>query len=397
MTRCPFCFTSVDDSMETAFICVGSCGERPDDAASQVAGMPVSLKPVLTAGPDTTRRKPVRARGVRCTCGTPTSWEVCRHCHYSFPQGWRNVTTTCVAFAGARATGKSIYIGVLRQQAELLVEQLGGAMSSFDRLTEKRYVEDYRQPLFEARAILDPTVTFQTQPTIADRQPMIFSMGSLGGRRHILVLRDVAGEDLENPDSDPTTFGFFRRADCVFFLFDPLRVEGIREMLSGIVPEQRMLGGDPLVVLDNLVRILNVGQSSRRVSVPTAIVLSKFDALQQLGRVAAGDLAAAMRNPGAAMLRDPSLDSPTFDATDADLLEAEVRSLLARIGGTGLLNRIEESFEQARFFAVSALGSSPQNERLSGHGIAPFRCVDPLKWALHLSYGSRSWLPAMLR
>jgi hypothetical protein len=36
------------------------------------------------------------------------------------------VTTTCLAFAGARATGKTIYIGVLRQQAELFVESWAG-------------------------------------------------------------------------------------------------------------------------------------------------------------------------------------------------------------------------------------------------------------------------------
>jgi hypothetical protein len=75
----------------------------------------------------------------------------------------------------------------------------------------------------------------------------------------MLVIRDVAGENLEDPHADPVVFSFFRHADAAFFLFDPMRVKSIRQQLLGVVPEQRSVGGDPYDVLTNLVRIMRGG------------------------------------------------------------------------------------------------------------------------------------------
>lgn len=35
-----------------------------------------------------------------------------------------------------------------------------------------------------------------------------------------------------------------------------------------------------------------------------------------------------------------------------------------------------------RYFAVSALGDSPFNPNFNPMSIAPFRCLDPLRWVL---------------
>lgn len=58
----------------------------------------------------------------------------------------------------------------------------------------------------------------------SQREPLVFSIGGWHGIRRFLVLRDVAGEDMESGDLHTPPFRFFANADAVFFMFDPLRV-----------------------------------------------------------------------------------------------------------------------------------------------------------------------------
>ena len=42
---------------------------------------------------------------------------------------------------------------------------------------------------------------------------------------------------------------------------------------------------------------------------------------------------------------------------------------------------LDETAETYRFFAASALGESPDGKMIHSGGIAPFRVLDPIKWA----------------
>jgi hypothetical protein len=74
----------------------------------------------------------------------------------------------------------------------------------------------------------------------------------------------------------------------------------------------------------------------------------------------------------------------------ADLLDAEVRGLLDLLGAKPVIIMANYDFADRRFFAVSALGRAPSPGGLSlkGHGIAPYRVLDPLRWVMH----GRGWL-----
>jgi hypothetical protein len=208
----------------------------------------------------------------------------------------------------------------------------------------------------------------------------VFSVITPTGARHHLVIRDVAGEELERPDDlDTQALGFFGRADAVFFLFDPLKVEAVRAQLRDLVPAHQV-GGDPRDVLESTLRL--IGDGAPRLSV----ILSKFDALQALRRIeAGGEWSRIMQNPGAAFFRDAG---PTHDPGpgDGEQLHEEVRSLLNKLGAGPLLARIELAVRREparyRYFAVSALGNPPSGRRQHARGIAPFRCLDPLRWVL---------------
>ena len=90
-----------------------------------------------------------------------------------------------------------------------------------------------------------------------------------------------------------------------------------------------------------------------------------------------------MSNAGAAYLRDNSA-SRSYDERDGQLLHEEARSLLVRLHGASIVTAVENPASGVRlarrYFTVSALGQAPAGRRLSSRGIAPFRCVDPLRW-----------------
>jgi hypothetical protein len=303
-------------------------------------------------------------------------FEVCPTCHFPLPDGWRNGQSICIAMAGARATGKSLYIAVLVKQLQLLCENIGISMEPATRATATAYEVNYQRPLFVQRNMMQPTPPVQTQSSL-QREPLVFSIGSWDGQRFYLVLRDVAGEDMESGNLHTPAFQFFGNADAVFFMFDPLRVRAIRDQLQDLIPDQVVGSGDPRSVLNNVVMAIG-GRRPR-----LAIILSKFDALRTLHEVDGSQWSLIMSNAGAAYLRDTS-DSKRYDDGDGRLLHEEVRSLLDRLEAGSMLTAVENPASQLRlehrYFVVSALGQPPTGQNLHSRGIAPFRCADPVRW-----------------
>ena len=281
-----------------------------------------------------------------------------------------------VSLMPARATGKSLYIAVLVKQLELLCERLGVSMEPATRATAQAYEANYETPLFVQRGLIPPTPTMHTQAS-SQREPLVFSIGGWHGIRRFLVLRDVAGEDMESGDLHTPPFRFFANADAVFFMFDPLRVQTIRDQLRDLLPAQQFSGGDPRSVLNNL--LMAVGQGQPKL----AVILSKFDALRTLRNVEGSEWSMIMSNTGAAYLRDTS-DSPRYDELGGQLLHEEVRSLLTRLHGGAIVAAVENPSTGIvlphRYFVVSALGQPPSGNKLHSRGIAPFRCADPIRW-----------------
>jgi hypothetical protein len=114
-----------------------------------------------------------------------------------------------------------------------------------------------------------------------------------------------------------------------------------------------------------------------------AVILSKFVALQALSDVEGSEWSELMSNPGAAYLRDNSA-SRCYDDSDGQPLHEEARSLLVRLHGASIVTAVENPSSGLRlahrYFTVSALGQVPAGRRLNSRGIAPFWCVDPLRW-----------------
>lgn len=301
------------------------------------------------------------------------------HVDRELPEGWANSMTLCVALAGARASGKSLYVAVLIKLLKQFAEDLGGVVRAADQSTDERYATYYETPFFEEMGLL-PSTPPAASSEAYQRDPLIYDLGTwpVGGerRRIFLVIRDVAGEDLENPPADLADLEFFRHAHEVVYLFDPVTVPEIGNLLHGIVSTDS-LGADPAEVLENLLRI--IGPARPRM----AVTLSKFDTLRSLEKRPESEWSAIMGNYGATFNRQLN---PPYSGNDPQLLHDEVHSLLQRLDAQRMLNLLR--FEQQeglniRYFATSSLGKPPHGSHLQRSGIAPFRVLDPLLWLFY--------------
>jgi hypothetical protein len=377
VTKCPRCFSVVTPHRYLWMMPPRAGGPRYlDEVGSAFLGAPAECGPFYKWDrlPGDHRPPPPPTDASRALQGPVV--EVCPVCHYQLPDGWRVGHATCIAMAGARATGKSLYIAVLVKQLELLCENLGVSMEPATRATATAYSTHYETPLFAHRGLIPPTPTVHTQASL-QREPLIFSIGVWQGVRRYLVLRDVAGEDMETGDLSAPPFRFFANADAVFFMFDPLRVKAIRDQLQDLLPAQIFSGGDPRTVLNNVMLAIGGGQPR------LAVILSKFDALRVLRDVEGSEWSLIMSNAGAAYLRDTS-DAQHYDEAGGRLLHEEVRSLLTRLNAASMVAAVENPSTGTRlvyrYFVLSSLGQPPSGNRLHARGIAPFRCADPVRW-----------------
>jgi hypothetical protein len=379
-TRCPRCFYLISSDIRSAFECTGSCSETPDDIASAYQGVSVEMRPVTEVRTGV-GGSPSRPQSVTCSnCDGSAGREVCPACHYHLPKGWRDSATTCIAMAGARASGKSFYIAVAIQELKQFCEKQGLLFSYATPETETNYTDKYQNPLYQERRVIAATMPVRTKS--AEGEPLIFTVGTLRGKTHRLVIRDVAGEDLEQQSLHRNTFSFFGHADGVVFMFDPMGVPAISEMLAGIVPRDVRRGAEPQVVLRSLQQLLSEISPSMPSSIGLAVVLGKFDVMQQLRAVDHSEWAEIMTQQGAAFLRDPSFELPYYDDVDGRLLDQEIRSLLEKLRSDSVLASVNNISTNTRFFAASSLGQPSQGDKISSLGISPFRCLDAIKWTL---------------
>jgi hypothetical protein len=367
-----------------------------DVIATAYYGPFVPERPLLEKVPDTAKEA---AEGKLCPECKKANYlkEACPRCHCPFPLAdWRQRSVTTVAMAGAKTSGKSVYLAVMVEELKKHVKRFWRntvlAVDDADpglgkQKTEERYETYYRQRLYVARGM--PEGTKDEDPF--QRDPLIYELGTFNGQNSVLVLRDVAGEALEKVPTDPPPdhWTFLKRADGVLFLYDIENDEHIREYLENntdfdLLPRSA-LGREPSHVLNQVLKL--IGEERPRFG----LILSKFDYVQALPDLPVDDLITkSLRNKGAAFNREPEISG---DPDDFLLLHQELTSLLDLFDASSLIyaiqNQRSDTADHFALFAVSSLGEPVIGKQVSSRGITPFRILDPILWLLSYRWNMR--------
>lgn len=389
MTACPYCFADLS-TQRVAYRCTsGRCPEAIDYEASSQAGFQIlSTTPLIL---DASSRHAFPTSVPCISCNATCTQEVCIECLRDIPAGWRDGETLTLAVTGAVGVGKSVWIGVLVNQLQRFAAARQVGFSAFNNSTKETYEANYQRPMYDSNGVLRPT------PPLSDneayqREPLIWRFGGLAaGHDLFLVLRDMAGEDLERAHQAEPRFRYLGNADLTLFLFDPFMVPGFLDLMAGRIEADAARFGSPASeVLPYLLQQIEEGECK------LGLVISKFDAVQDLAAVNS-PFAPIFANPATMMRRDNTFSHPDASAPEelisrvdylsqSRLLELEIVSLLralrestiSAIANTAVR---EKRVRAVRHFAVSALGETPKHaDRLTVRGISPFRVLDPLLW-----------------
>src|SRR4051812_6871099 len=116
---CPYCYELINPR-QLWFRCTGrkapgrkKCEPQFDQARKELTGVDELVLPSFP-GPMRTLR-PVNS-AVHDVCGAESGIKVCPHCHTRMPAGFGEGDSPLIAMAGARHTGKSVYLKVLAHQ-----------------------------------------------------------------------------------------------------------------------------------------------------------------------------------------------------------------------------------------------------------------------------------------
>ena len=390
---CPACFTRLDPGIARFRCNSGRCTPVPDPEASRLAGSPVSLYPSFPWTADDQYRE--IPPGITCgRCGGPCNVQACPVCHRDLPPNWRSATVFTMAVSGARGAGKSVYIAVLIYVLQQYLQRGGRTIRPFTQATQQVYEERYERPLFRENRAMLGTPPMRAESGAYQRDSMMWMITDPQSTIH-LVIRDVAGEDIEKFAGNEAPLSYFSRADLVEFLFDSLRLPAMTQILAGIIPpvNQGRLGKSSSEVLPIVLGQMQGGQTD------FALAFSKFDAFHELPKADIEQYARVMGNPAARFNRDETMIRPagtgraaegrSWFEQDQAFLDQEIRSLFELIDERTVTLLAEQAVHGGRIrgvghFAVSAVGETPpHDEQLTTRGISPFRVLDPLLWGLY--------------
>ena len=274
-----------------------------------------------------------------------------------------------ISLVGAKASGKSNYIGVLIDEIKRkMARSFNTSLSVSCDETSKRFYDAYYKEPLSAGDVVAAT-------DAGEMPPMIFPLRFMDKKDRIvnsaiLTFYDTAGENLDNEDEMLIYNRYIPNSRGIIFLVDPLQITGIRKQLEGKMPLPNQ-HSDATEVLSRIVEnIRNVRNIRGSIDIPIALVFTKLDVLEKYNIL-----------PEDSIIREESrhLELGAFSSAEFSGCHIQMRDVLENWFDAELIQLVK-NFSKYAYFGVSALGSNPINNRVSE--VQPKRVLDPLLWLL---------------
>jgi Double-GTPase 2 len=380
---CPYCYETFA-ARQVMFRCNGrlskegkQCDPRPDKQFEARRGTRLEAGPVFKAGGLAAGNTNTAA----CPdCGGITTYRVCPVCHSQLPAQFGMVGSRMIGMAGAKDSGKTVYMTVLLHELRNRVgAQFGAALMGADDETLRRFGSEYEDHLYDRGHMFAGTQRAAANDGRVD--PLVFRFTAVPGglrgskpQQSLMSFFDTAGEDFESQDSVDVNTRYLASADGILLLLDPLQMKGARDLAAPgtPLPGTGPLYQSPETILTRVTeRLLKQNRGGRRdIGKPIAVVFTKLDALWHTF----GD---------GSPLRATPPQSGLFDETDSLNVHEEIRHLLRNWEGSQIDLILRNHYPRHRFFGVSALGQPPtETNDVAASGIQPYRVADPLLWLL---------------
>jgi hypothetical protein len=378
---CPHCYRAIDLS-RVVFRCTGQaqagrtgCVPSPDANRQQFLGDGSPVRPIICSGGVELRGK----TSVRCPdCGAQSSVRCCEHCHSVLPSSIQK-DSPLIGLVGVRNSGKTVMLSALHTELTQTVARRFRA--AIDNPTGSAGLASVLHKNVEEMSRPGGTLPEQTHRGQKSAPAVYEWRYELKNRMRSILFSfyDNAGEDFASEDS-ATELAYLGQVSGLILLLDPfsfpenahlVEEKGI-ELTHSDTPEQ------VLASLTEVLRKAHNTKTTKKISVPVAVVVSKIDAFfDALGE----------GHP----LRKPSSKLAAFDEAESADLDEHMKGLVRDWGGDGLLRSLDANFDTFRVFGASALGAEPDYSKgtTSERGRLPHRVAEPFLWLL----AERGFLP----
>ena len=340
---CPFCFSEYDKE-RIKYVCP-DCGE--------------------TTYPKTSAEK--KKPSIRCEhCGRMATVRLCPECgeyDKQIPEEAKGVIPLGALDAdgslpfciiGVSSSGKTNFITVMLHELSR-VSELRIALSAQNKYTRDVQRENYTN-IYENH--IPPRPTDPTE--LGDRlKPQLWQIKNLMRQKsnttptYTFTIYDGAGEDhSERLDPSSAICGYINASNAIIITLDPLILTNLRRMIN---PDVRRNSGasegdtnsaeDIVNSVAAYIKAARGLNTNKMLTIPVAVVLTKFDTILQLDSLPAG-----------AVVRKPSMtfSGGKVNLTEISQVNEEIRDWLYGIGEGSFIAALESNFKNFYFFGVSS-------------------------------------------
>ena len=301
-----------------------------------------------------------------------TTKRICPHCHNDIPQSAGFAPSTIISVVGATQSGKSVYLTSLVHTLKTITPRNFPIFCTpISNEMGRKFKLEYEDPLIENGFLLDPTQKEKQQ------EPFIFTFSFSDGSKPEVSIAffDVAGEGMVDTAYMDIYAANIRNSSGILFLVDPVQFRSIgrKIQLKNGLNFENSTPDEPTDVLSGLVEDYIYKQGGGVSEIPTAVVLTKTDLLE------------ALQDDGEYVRQRSYMFSnythrTFFNLAEFDNIDEEVESFIAA-ADPNFRNALKRRFARLGFFAVSALGSKPEGQRVTS--FAPVRVDEPFLWLLY--------------
>jgi GTPase SAR1 family protein len=314
--------------------------------------------------------------GVSDKYSVVTRTRLCPTCHNDLPITAGKHPSNIVSIVGATSVGKSVYMtSLIHTLQHVTANNFEAACIPLDNDISRRFRREYEIPLFENGSLLKSTAITSRQ------EPFIFQFVFKDETKAplTLVFFDVAGDGMTDKEYMSLHAAHIKNSAGILFLVDPMQIRAIREKMlyqMGEKPGEIVaIADEPREVAISLYRDFIAHEESSKTDIPTAVILTKSDLLH------------ALKNDDGEYIRTNSnvfnnvVHKGVLNLDEFENINGEIRRFLAKVD-TPFVNAVDVYFKDASYFAVSALGSNPVDQQVSGI-ISPIRVDEPFIWLLY--------------
>ncbi|MEH7094816.1 TRAFAC clade GTPase domain-containing protein [Neobacillus vireti] len=305
-----------------------------------------------------------------------TKNRLCPECHNDLPITAGKYPSNIISIVGATAVGKSVYItSLIHILQHVTANNFDAACIPLDNGISRRFRQEYEAPLFENNHLLQATAITKRQ------EPLIFQFVFKDENRSplTLVFFDVAGDGMTSKEYIKKQAGHIKNSAGILFLVDPMQIRTIREKLLHQLGDNpgdiTNTADEPREIVLALYDEFIAHQENSKTDIPTAIVLTKSDLLNAL-KSDDGEYIRTNSNVFNNVVHREFLNLDEFEN-----INGEMKRFLSKVD-IPFVNAIDVYFRETSYFAVSALGSNPIEQQVSGI-ISPIRVDEPFIWLLY--------------